>query len=241
MSGTVTYQGEDLEVLAAVMPRYYRWIFEQFLPELGGSAVEYGAGIGTASRMLLPHVTSLDLIEPSTNLAERLKADFAGEPRIRVFAESLETHVRSLPEAGLDSVVLVNVLEHVEDDHQALVQILRALKPGGHLFLFVPALNWLMSDLDRLHGHFRRYHRGHLLATLKQAGFEVRRSRYMDVPGALAWWLLNTIGGSVGFNPRLVGFYDRYVVPVARAVERLVSPPMGKNVIIVARRPAAAP
>lgn len=231
------YEGHDLEVLASDMPRYYRWILEQFLPELRGLAVEYGAGIGTASRLILEHVERLDLVEPSPNLAHRLEAQFQAEPRVKVFAEPLETHVAGMADASMDSVVLVNVLEHVEEDGHALAEIRRALRPGGCLLLFVPALSWLMSDLDRLHGHFRRYHRRPLVAALSAAGFEIVRSRYMDLPGALAWWLLNTVGGSVSFNPRMVAFYDRFVVPVARVLEGLIAPPIGKNIVVVARRP----
>lgn len=230
------YDGRDLEVLAGDMPRYYCWIMSYFQPYLRGTIVEYGAGIGTVSRLVRPLVERLSLVEPSVHLAERLKEDFKADAAVEVFATPLESHVAGLDAASVDGFVLVNVLEHIEEDRSAMAEMHRALRPGGHVLLFVPALSWLMSDLDRIHGHFRRYHRKPLVEAMNNAGFQVKVVRYMDLPGAAAWWLLNTIGGAVSFNPHLVAIYDRWVVPLARMVESRFSPPLGKNILVVARR-----
>lgn len=241
MTTDVFYQGDDLDVLATVMPRYYDWIFEHFMAYLRGVTVEYGAGIGTCSRLIRPHVDRLELVEPSRNLAERLERAFAGDSGVTVRPEKLESHLFALPDASVDTVVLVSVLEHVERDIEAIAEFTRVLRPGGHLLLFVPALSVLMSDLDRCHGHYRRYHRKQLVAALRGGGLVVERARYMDVPGALGWWLFNTLGGAMTFNARMVSFYDRFVVPPARLLEGLVPPPLGKNLVVVARRPADRP
>jgi len=102
--------------------------------------------------------------------------------------------------------------------------------------IFVPALRFLFSELDRIHGHFRRYHRAELRAQFAEAGFEIETSRYFDVLGVLPWWLLNTLLGATGFNPALAQAYDRAFVPMTRAVEGLAGAPFGKNVLIVGRK-----
>ena len=127
------------------------------------------------------------------------------------------------------------MLEHIEDDAAELVQAREALDPRGHLIVFVPALPWLYSELDRQVGHFRRYRRRALLELVRAAGFDIVTQRYFDVAGVLPWYVNFTLlGNSIGGGS--VSLYDRLVVPVMRAVEGVVSPPIGKNVLLVARR-----
>jgi SAM-dependent methyltransferase len=231
---TVTYEGRDLEVLAD-MPNYYAWIMDYFGPLVRGRVVEYGAGRGTVSERLLPLADMLTLVEPSPNLAEHLQERFAGQQAVTVQSAMLEQHVDSVPPGTVDTIVMVNILEHVERDEQALAKLLRALAPGGALLIFVPALQFLMAPLDRMHGHFRRYHRPDLTAKVAAAGGKVEFCRYFDFPGVAPWLLLNKVLGSTTFNPALVKIYDRGVVPLARQFESFVPPPFGKNLILAAR------
>ncbi len=124
------YEGRDLEALSD-MPRYYQWITAHFSPYLRGDVVEIGAGIGTISKLLLPAVASLDLVEPSANLVGRLNDTFNAEPRIRIFGASLTDCVRGQPTGSRDAVIMVNVLEHIEDDIDALRSIVSLLRPGA--------------------------------------------------------------------------------------------------------------
>ncbi|HZJ12223.1 MAG TPA: class I SAM-dependent methyltransferase [Methyloceanibacter sp.] len=233
------YEGRDLEVLAE-MPRYYDWIMDAFAPHVRGRVVEYGAGAGTVSMRLEPLADRLTLVELSTNLVETLQQRFRNNPEVDVISRSLEEHAAELGAEAVDTVVMVNVLEHIEDDRAALADLVRILRPGGSLLLFVPALQFLMSELDLMHGHFRRYQRGDLAAKVEAAGARVEVCRYFDFAGVVPWLLLNKMLGSTDFNPRLIGIHDRYVVPVSRAAERVVTPPWGKNVILIAKRPIAS-
>jgi SAM-dependent methyltransferase len=155
---------------------------------------------------------------------------------VEIVASPLETHVAGLAAESIDAIVLVNVLEHIADDGSALSVLVRALKPGGHLLLFVPALQLLMSKLDRQLGHFRRYHKRELHAKVTAAGASVEVCRYMDLFGALPWFALNTILGITRFDPVMVGVNDRYAVPVSRWVERKIGAPVGKNLLLIARK-----
>ncbi|MGE4062172.1 MAG: class I SAM-dependent methyltransferase [Rhodospirillaceae bacterium] len=230
-----SYAGEDLEVLAA-MPNYHGWIMEEFGPFICGQVVEYGAGIGTMSAHLQRRADALTLVEPSTNLFHELQRRFATASGVAVVNAPLESHVLEIAPASVDTIVLINVLEHVENDSLALRHLMNALRPSGHLLLFVPALNILMSKLDRSLGHYRRYHRQDLLAKTRAAGGAIERCRYMDAFGVLPWFFLNTLLGSMSFDPRLVRFNDRYIVPLSQRAERRVAPPFGKNLLLVARK-----
>jgi SAM-dependent methyltransferase len=234
----VTYQGADLEALSTLR-RYREWIIHHFQPFLGGRAVEFGAGIGNIAQHLRDHVDTLDLVEPSPNLLESLRRRFDSMPGVALIDGTLERTIADMPDATYDCVVMVNVLEHIEGDIAAVAECRRILKPGGHLLLLVPALPFLYSELDRLAGHYRRYDRKGLLSVLADGGVELRKICYFDFLGIWPWWILNTLCGATTFNPALVRIYDAVFVPIARFMERHLSPPIGKNLVAVARRPEA--
>lgn len=233
----VTYEGDDLAVLAA-MPNYYSWVMRSFAPHVRGSVIEYGAGTGTVSEHLLRSAGRLTLVEPSENLVGILRSRFSSDARVEVRAAMLESDARGRPTASADTIVLVNVLEHIEKDEDALRELLRVLRPGGKLLVFVPALRALMSKIDVLHGHFRRYHQPELREKIARAGGEVEHCRYFDLLGAAPWLILNRMLGSTTFNPALVRLNDRILVPTSRALESVFAPPFGKNLLVVASRKA---
>jgi SAM-dependent methyltransferase len=228
----------ELEILAT-MPNYYGWIMETFAPFVRGHVVEYGAGTGTISQRLGSLADKLTLVEPSAKLAAVLRTKFRGDPKVEVIHQSLQQHVATMGDAAVDTVVMVNVLEHIEDDRQALALLLGMLRPTGHLLIFVPALQGLMSRLDVMFGHFRRYRRHELVAKVNGVGGEAEVCRYFDFAGIFPWLFLNKLMGASTFNRRLIEIHDKFVVPVSRAVERVVPPPIGKNVILVARKSRA--
>jgi SAM-dependent methyltransferase len=164
---------------------------------------------------------------------------FRGDAAVAVHESNIEDHVAAAAANSYDGAVLVNVLEHIADDAQALRELFRVLKPGGALLLFVPALPFLFSRLDSFLGHFRRYRRDGLARLVADAGFEIISARYLDLLGVVPWWVFNTLGGAVTFNPALVRLYDRFGVPLTRWIEHAIkAPPFGKNVILVARKKA---
>lgn len=233
------YFGKDLEAMSFAR-NYHAWILAELAPYLGRSVAEVGAGVGSFSSLLLDtRIESLDAFEPSRNMFPLLREALAPDPRARAINGFFGP---ATIDRRYDSVVYVNVLEHIEDDAAELAVAREALAPGGHLLVFVPALPWLYSELDRQVGHFRRYRKPALSGLVRGAGLTIVRLRYFDIAGVLPWYvnftlLGNTIGGGS------VSLYDRLVVPVMRVVEGIVAPPIGKNLLLVARRddgPAAA-
>ena len=227
------YPGRDLEAMGFAV-RYHAWIRDEFAGAIRGDVAEVGAGDGAFSELLLQlQPRSLTLFEPCTAMHERQPPTVAGDPRVRrenaIFAE------RRGDDGAFDTVVYVNVLEHIDDDRGELRLMHRALRPGGRICLFVPALRWLMSDHDRSIGHVRRYERAELRDKVRDAGFDIERLHFFDSLGTLAWWLCMRVlklplrGGSVDV-------YDRAFVPVLRAVESRLRPPLGKNLLLVARK-----
>jgi SAM-dependent methyltransferase len=236
MTATVDYEGRDLEVLAD-MPNYYSWIMETFAPHVRGDVVEFGAGSGTVSARLAPLAKTLTLVEPSDSLIGHLRARFKDAPGVTVVGEMLETYSEKMGKESVDTIVMVNVLEHIEDDRKALAKLIASVRPGGRLLIFVPALQFLMSKLDLVHGHFRRYHKPDLVTKVTAAGGNVLSCRYFDLVGVAPWFLLNKLMGSTTFNPTLVRINDNVAVPITRRIESIVPAPFGKNLILVAAKP----
>jgi hypothetical protein len=238
---TVQYAGHELEALAEAR-NYYRWILQQFRPFLGRRILEFGAGSGTfASHLLTCDPESLWAFEPAPKLRPQLEARLGRHPAVRITAGTLIDLRDRLGDEQLDTIVSVNVLEHVLDDREAL-RVMRSLlgERSGHLLLYVPALPWLYNSLDRAFGHYRRYCKSELRAKVLDAGFEPIRCRYVHAVGMLGWWYTGVILRRRTFSRRAVGWYDRNIFPIAMALEHRLSPPFGQSLLVIARAAVAA-
>ncbi|MBF0285763.1 MAG: methyltransferase domain-containing protein [Magnetococcales bacterium] len=238
MSGDDGYLGDELAALSLAM-NYYRWVAEAFRPWVHGDGVEIGAGIGTFAALLQDRLATLELVEPSTHLIPPLTARFAHAPQVRILHTDLEGYLQQRPAASLDAIILVNVLEHVEQDEAMVRALVQTLRPGGSLLLFVPALPWLYNGVDRRYGHHRRYVKKALVALAEESGLIVRQCRYVDLMGVLPWWLMRFRGDGPIFMPGMVRLYDRWFIPLTRWIEGFFSPPLGKSLLLIATRPDA--
>ena len=226
------YIGKDLEAMS-VAQNYRYWILSEFHRYLGKTVAEVGAGIGAFSQLLLKtSIDSLSAFEPSQNMFAMLQTRLYDDHRaqaINGFFGKQQT------DQVFDSVLYINVLEHVKFDALEIGRVYDLLNPNGHLLIFVPALPWLYSPFDAQIGHFRRYLKNDLVNIVKRSGFEIVKARYFDVAGVLPWYinfvlLQNTMSGSS------VSLYDRWVVPPMRVLESIITPPLGKNILLVARK-----
>lgn len=218
-----------LERMAA-SPRYNRWMFERLRPWVGRRVLEIGAGIGTMSAFLVDR-ERLILTDAEPDYLTRLRARFADQPHVRVAEVRLPGVDRHLRAERLDTVVCLNVLEHIEDHHGALRAMHDLLAPGGRLVLLVPALRALYGTLDEALGHFRRYTPKGLSTELERAGFRVRHLEYFNLAGAPGWWFAGRV-----LRRRLIPrgplrFYDA-LVPLFR-LEVLLPWRVGQSLIAI--------
>jgi SAM-dependent methyltransferase len=239
MGDVPAYEGRDLEAMSFAR-NYHRWILELFEPYLGARLVEVGAGTGSFSEMLLARrPESLSLVEPSEmyrRLVEHV-GGLADAARVETYNDTFAgVAARLRRERRPDSIIYVNVLEHIEDDEAELTLVRETLAPGGRVFLFVPALRWLYGSFDELVGHRRRYTRRELETKCEAAGLRVVKAIYFDSAGVLPWWLKYRVLRSERMEPGAVKLYDALCVPLLRRVEALVPPPAGKNVLLVAEK-----
>jgi SAM-dependent methyltransferase len=237
--GRVTYPGRDLEAMDFA-ENYHEWIWEMFGPFAGRDVVEVGAGSGSFSKLILrSSPASLSLIEPSGMFGslERTLAAVRTDTKLRLFDSTFAEAAAKIAEEGPpDTIIYVNVLEHVEHDEEELRIVYRTLRPGGHVCIFVPAMPSLFSRYDRHLGHFRRYSLSEMKTKCELAGFKISLARRMDLPGVLPWLVKYRIMRSMSMETWAVRLYDRTVVPVTKRLEHLIHPPIGKNVIVVGEK-----
>ena len=215
---------------------YAGWIFELIEPYLGNEVLEVGGGHGTFTEMLAGQAKRVVASDISERCVSRLRERFSAEESVEILHGSVGSAAAHGP---FDSVILINVLEHIEDDDGALREIGgRLLRPGGRVVLWVPAFSLLYSDFDRRIGHYRRYRRPGLRAQLSEAGYQVLDIRYVNAVGAVAWLVLARILRRTPTNGTAVKVFDRYFVPVLNRLERRWRPPFGQSVLAVAVRPA---
>lgn len=230
------YDGRDLEALCFA-ENYYRWMLGEFAPFVQRRILEVGAGSGTLTERLLQYQPErIVSLEPSENMFPHLRSKYAGSPVVETRGGYLSDCIAEL-RGQFDTVVYVNVLEHVPDDAAEMRHAVDSLNPGGHLLIFVPALPMLYGTADELFGHYRRYTKQSLMAALEGHELDIVRFRYFDVAGIAPWWLAFVVLRRSFLSPGMVKVYDRLVVPWASRLERMTeSWPAGKNLLCVARK-----
>ena len=239
MNNKVEYVGKDLEAMDFAV-NYHRWILEIMKPFLGKHLVEVGAGTGSFSELLLETAPeTLSLVEPSA-MVENLRANFRDKTfatDIKIFSNIFaEVAAQIGAEQSPDSLIYINVLEHIEDDRLELEIVHKTLREKGRIFIFVPALPTLFSEFDKHIGHFRRYGKKDLNEKCQNAGFRLILSKYFDVSGILPWLVKYRLLKSTTMESGAVQFYDKFVVPLAKPLESIITPPIGKNLLVVAEK-----
>jgi SAM-dependent methyltransferase len=221
-----------LEVVSERAPNYPRWLAEMCEPHLGREVLEIGAGHGSVTQHFLAgrHVVA---VEPSASCASALRTRF----KERWDIEIIECDLHDLKLDRLfDSVVMINTLEHIEDDGAAVAKMTRFLRPSGRAVLYVPAFNFLYSDYDRKVGHYRRYTKPMLAAVLAEAGLSPVELRYANVLGFPAWLIVHRLLGLDATEGNATAAWDRTGTVASRWLESRVRPPFGLNLLCVGHR-----
>jgi len=215
---------------------YNAWLHKMFAPYLGRRILEVGSGVGNQTRFFLDRemVVASD-IEPHYQM--EIRAKFGDRANVRVaafrFPLSGPDRFEALAERP-DTVVCLNVLEHIEDDAAAVRDFASVLAPGGRLVLLVPAMPALFGTLDINLNHHRRYDPEGLRNLVSGAGFEIETLRYLNRPGVAGWWL-NSRVLKRRLLPRQQTRAFRLLLPLLRREERR-PPSFGMSLLVLARK-----
>lgn len=233
------YVGSELEVfrLATNWKQYWR---NALAPYIGRRVLDVGAGIGaTAENLANGHYDRWVELEPdSGQAAEICRLRDAGQ--IPMMIEVREGTLGSLPaHERFDTILYIDVLEHIEGDAEELARASSHLEPGGNIVVLAPAHQWLYSEFDRQIGHYRRYN-ATALRRLTPPDLEVRHMRYMDAVGMFANFANRMLLRSGCPTKGQIRFWDSIIVPTSRLVDPFLLRRVGKSVVCIYHKPLSA-
>lgn len=224
-----------LALIDRCAPNYNAWLGKRLRAHLGKRVLEVGAGIGTITREILRGREMVIALEAEEAYATQLVETFRGEPRVRTLHLTVEnTDWAALAQERLDSIVLSNVLEHIEDDASAIRNFRTVLPAGGTMVIVVPALPALFGTLDEAVGHYRRYMPASLRRVIEENGFRVDSLEWMNLLGIPGWFLNGRLLRRRVVPAGQLQVYDR-MAPLLARVESMFRLPFGLSLLAVAR------
>jgi SAM-dependent methyltransferase len=228
---------DELLMLEGAMERNYAWTFELITPWLGRSLLEVGSGVGVMSRYLVERGGPLLLTDHHPAYLAHLRRRFSAAPQVEFQLLDLVRPPYAVARP-VDTIVCLNVLEHLEDDAAVLDGFYRLLPPGGRVVLQVPNHPALYGSLDASYGHFRRYTQESLRDRLAGAGFRVVALRNFNPLGILGWAVSARLLRRPTIDVGSARLFNR-LVPVARRLDFL-SRFAGLALLACAERPPPA-
>ena len=229
-----TYLGTELDLFAHVHNWKSYW-FQQIRPFLSGDILEVGAGIGANTQFLSAGARGKYVcLEPDPQLAARLTNALQKTGR-----HEFETICGTLPALGdrlFDTILYIDVLEHIENDRAELNAVASYLRPGGHLIVLSPAHQSLFSPFDAAIGHFRRYTLS-MLRNISPAALRLKRLRYLDSVGLAASSANRLVLRQAMPTASQLAFWDRWMVPISRVLDKVVFYSLGKTALAVWQAP----
>ena len=214
--------------------RFNRWMADAIAPLIGARVLEVGAGIGNLTTELLPrdlYVAS----DVNPHYLAYLRNLALGKPYLEIERIDVEDGAwLARWQGSFDTVVCLNVIEHVRQPLAAMRHMRAALRPGGRLVLYVPQGPWLYSRLDEVLGHRCRYRKQELAEELRQAGFEVESLRDFNRISVPGWWWNGKVLRKRQLGRLQLKLFN-VLLPLLRLLDPLVPAP-GLGIIAVGRR-----
>lgn len=202
---------ETLEALSAA-PRFNAWMAETIRPYVGERVLEIGAGIGNLTRILLPRRRQYVATDIDSEHLARLSSRFQHRPSIKIrYCDLAKPADFTEYRGAMDTVICLNVLEHVEDDNTGLKNIHASLAPGGRAIVLVPHDQRIFGTLDTALGHYRRYSHDELRGKMESAGFDVERVLEFNRISRPPWYVSGRVLKRKALSPGQMRVFDRLV------------------------------
>ena len=217
-----------------LLNRLDRWLLDEVRPDLGQRVLDMGCGHGNLMALLADRelVVGTDVDPKSVALVrDRFRAN--ANMRAHVF-DALQPPAQELIDYRVDTVISLNVLEHIERDNMVVRNLIQLFAWGkGALILIVPAFMGLYGPMDAALGHYRRYTKTSMRAILEPFGLRIRRQFYHNLAGAVGWWFAGRVlRHKIPPDGQLTSF--NRLVPLLAWIERRVRPPFGLSLVTVA-------
>jgi 2-polyprenyl-3-methyl-5-hydroxy-6-metoxy-1,4-benzoquinol methylase len=214
---------------------YNKWLYSLVKPYLGKRVLEIGPGIGNISRQLMENVDTLVGVEPNQFCVGILSNFFQNNPNFHLIQKTVEElSLDDLKKFAFDTILCMNVLEHIEDDASILSQFEKILEPGGRVVLLVPAFPQAYGPIDQAVGHFRRYTKSSMREVLKRTSMKIEALFYSNIIGLLGWTYNARVRKLTRQDDAQIRLFNK-LVPFLSFIESKVRIPMGQSLIVVTK------
>ena len=244
MNETISFSdpigSQTLQIIAKA-DQFNHWMYSEFKSQLKGEILEAGSGIGNVSQMVVEEGLSITLSDYNAEYCEWLNKKFRDEPlvkdiiQINLLRPDFKIAYPRLKEK-FDSIFLLNVIEHLENDSKAVANCNFMMKPGGHLIVLAPAYQWLYCRMDKELGHYRRYSLKNLKKVLVKEGFEVRSVKHFNFLGIGGWLLAGKILKRKKLGNDEMNVFNN-LVPFARIMDKITLKKIGLSIICTGIKP----
>lgn len=208
----------------AEAPGLNRWIYSKVAPHIRGDVLEIGSGIGNLSPLALENADRLVVTDVEPSFLDGLHRRFDTDPRVAVVRYDLAAPPPpEIASRRFDTIVAMNVLEHITDDRAAVATLGHLLAPGGKLVIYVPACPFAYGPLDRALGHHRRYTPASLTTLLSSAGLHPGPTTFVNLTGLVGWLVSGRLFRRTRLSPWQLALFER-LLPLVRLEDHLRLP-----------------
>ena len=220
--------------------RFNQWMFDQIFPWASGKILEAGSGIGNISRLFIERKFSITLSDIMSDYILRLRRSFGNDPHVDGIVQldlSSPDISAEYPElAGqFDTVVALNVIEHISDDALAIRNCRKVLRNQGRMIILVPAFQFLFNSLDTDLQHYRRYTKKTITKLMEENGFKVIHKSYFNFMGMVGWYISGVLMKNKKIPRSQLRIFEK-LVPLFRLIDFVIFRSAGVSVIAVAEK-----
>lgn len=225
------YSGADTLENMSQARFYNKWTLGKFKSHIKGNILEVGCGIGNFTSILSEYgkVFAIDI---DKSLIEKIKRN----DKIEVGFGDIEKNVYFFKDQRFDTIVCINVLEHIKEDVNALENMYNLLQKGGKLILLVPTHSFLYGEIDKAIGHFRRYDPATITQNLSDIGFDIKFKRKLNLLGAIGWFIAGKILRNKQVEVEKIKLFN-IISPLFFIMENFIEPLIGTSVLVIAEKP----
>ena len=226
-----------LQVIATA-EKFNKWMFEEFKDHLHGEILEIGSGIGNISDFVIHSGHNITVSDVNHEYVEYLREKYHNNPSVKrvVELDLLDKEFINIYNGmhqRFDTIFLLNVIEHLQDDSLALKNCGYLLKPGGRLIVLAPAHQWLFCRYDRELGHFRRYSMRRMTSLLNKNGFGIIHKKHFNAAGIAGWLVMGKLLSRNQLKEKEMSAFN-LMVPLAKWIDKVTLKKLGLSLIVTA-------
>ncbi|MBZ5859151.1 class I SAM-dependent methyltransferase [Flavihumibacter profundi] len=232
--------GASTLMVIASAKKFNRWMYAVIKPYITGRVLEIGSGIGNISSYLLTDNQQVTLSDLNSDYCSHLKTRFADNPSLEdvlsldLVAPDFATSNAHLLEK-FNTIVLLNVIEHIEDHERAIRNAGSLLVANGRLILLAPAYPFLFTAIDAGLGHFRRYTKSTMRSLLRENGFNIKHWLFFNFTGIAGWFVFGKILSRKALESGEMTIYEA-LVPLNKAIDRVTHKIAGLSIIFIGEK-----